>query len=130
VVKEVEMTEGSASRSSDASADRVSLEINAFIWFDRRDKIWRGLARELSLFAEGQSPDQVERELWQLCEEYVADAIEHDLVSEMIPRPIRRIEWLKLMAYGKWLSLDTLLSNLIHRQRNRNRPVLHRMISC
>lgn len=108
----------------------MSLELNAFIWFDRRDHVWRGLARELSLFAEGESAKQVEETLRQLCEEYVADAINNGLVAEMIPRPVRRTEWLGLMAYGEWLSFEARISNLIHRRRDRDHPVQHRMIPC
>ena len=124
------MPENMVDQGSEQSRVRMSLEVNALIWFDRRDNVWRGLVRELSLFAEGTSAMQVEETLKQLSHDYIMDAIENDLVAEMIPRSVPRLEWLKLTVYSNWLSVREFMSRVIHRRRDGDRPVQHRLIPC
>lgn len=94
--------------SEPPAAERVSL--SGVVWWDVRDRVWRGLVLPLSLFAEADTKGEVVALLTEKVATYVEDVREQGLEDELIPRPLslgerRKLEWyLRGLQVRAWLS--------------------------
>ncbi len=87
-----------------------SVPLPGIVWWDVRDRVWRGLVPALSLFAEADSRAEVTALLTEKVATYVQDVREQGLEEELIPRPLppnerRKLEWyLWTLKVRAWLA--------------------------
>lgn len=112
--------------ASAALRDRPPQSYRAVLWYDTRDRIWRGLVPNLSLFAQAESAAAVGAKLSEQVTIYLKNANEQGLADELVPRPLPRGEWWRLRAYLLSLDLRSRMARLL----GRNGPPPVRLTRC
>lgn len=118
---------GLAQGSLTAASIDPETAVPGVVWYDLRDRVWRGVAPSLSLFAEADTREEVGALLTEKVSTYLQDAREQGLERELVPRPLSRGEWRKLRLYFRTLEARARLARLIFPAQSIPAPIVSRI---
>jgi hypothetical protein len=107
-----------------ASVD--SLAIDLVIWHDDDVGVYRGLMRQISIFAQADSPDATLAALLERASTYIEDVLQDGGTLKTVLRPVSRYQWWSLISRltvrrvvshlrrHKDGSLDTFARKVVH----------------
>jgi hypothetical protein len=110
----------------ECSASVDSLAIDLVIWHDDDADLYRGLMRQISIFAQGDTPDATFDALIERASTYIEDVLHDGGTLNAALRPVSRYQWWSLIVRltvrrivshlrrHKDGSLDTFARKVVH----------------
>lgn len=127
VLRPREVTGDSGTDIFTSFSTEPSVSVPGIIWYDIRDRVWRGVVPGLSLFADSTEANEVRQLLVEKVSTYIEDAQEQELERELVPRPLPDAEWRKLRFYLWVLGLRARFANALFPALAVPMPVVQRV---